>query len=421
MVKQYLKTSWRYLWKNKIFTFINITGISLGIFCVIIILLWINYETGFDKFHKNYNYLYRVVNNWGDEKDVCCPGALAKYLKDNFPEVENASTYSVSSNIKLTYKNESHWVTGGLADSTLFKMFSFPVVNGNAENIFPEPNSAVITHDMAKIFFGEENPLGKQMKMEFEDMEIDMNISGIIDKISENSSLQFDFLVSSAIAPPGYYSWTNNWPDVFIQMKKNTSFEELSKKITNSSKIHDPDAINTFELKPFSKEHLFYLNGGGLISYLRIFGLVAVIVLLMACFNYINLSTAQHMYRHKEIGIKKVLGSSKSIIQNQFIFEITIISLTAFFLALLGAKLFMPFLNHLLNKNINIELNPIVCLSLLGILMLTAFISGIYPAFYFTSLKPINALTSENGNRKGKKSTLRKMLVIMQFTFMLNL
>jgi putative ABC transport system permease protein len=417
MIKQYLKISWRYLVKNRIFTIINTIGLSLGMFCVIIILLWINYETGFDKFHKNYDHLYRVVNNWGDEKDVCCPGSLAKYLKDNFPEVENAATYSVSSNIKLTYKNESHWVTGGIADSSLFKMFSFPLAYGNTRNIFPEPNSAIITRDLAMTFFGQENPLGKQMTMEFEDMEIDMTISGIVDQIPENSSLQFDFLISSAIAPSGYYNWTNNWPDIFVQIEGNSPSDELSKKITDAAKIHDSNAINTFELKPFAQEHLYNLNGGGLINYVRIFSLIAIIVLLMACFNYINLSTAQQITRQKEIGLRKVLGSSKRFIQKQFMGEVFIISFTAFVIALLGAKLFMPLLNHLLNINTNFSLSPAICLSLLSVMILTAFVSGIYPALHLASLNPLNAIYSKNTIRQGKKITLRKVVVISQFTF----
>jgi len=417
MIKQYLKTSWRYLCKNGVFSFINITGLSLGMFCVIVISIWINYETGFDKFHKNYYHLYRVVNNWGDEKDVCCPGALAEYLKNNFPEVENATTYSISQNVKLTYENESHWVTGGVADSTFFSMFSFPMLYGNSRNIFPAPNSAIITRDMAKIYFGEENPLGKQMKMEIEDWEIEMTISGIVDNIPEKSSIQFDFLVSSVIAPPGYYKWTNNWPDVFVKLKENTSFSELSKKIADVAKMHDQEAINTFELKPFAQEHLYNLNGGGLINYVRIFGIIAVIILVIACFNYINLSTAQQTTRQKEIGIKKVLGSSKVFIQRQSMFEVSIITLTGFIIALVGTKLFLPFLNHLLNKNIFFELNPFIYASLLGVLILTAFISGIYPAFYTASLKPTFALYGKNGTRQGKKITLRKVLVITQFTF----
>lgn len=417
MIKQYLKTGWRNLYKNKTFSLINITGLALGMFCVIIILLWINYETGFNKFHNNYNDLYRVVNNWGDEKDVCCPGALAKYLKDNFPEVKNASTYSVSSNIKLTYQNESCWATGGIADSTFFNMFSFPMLNGNIENIFPAPNSAVITCDMAQKLFGKEDAIGKLVKMEFEDMQINMSISGIIDDIPENSSLQFDFLVSSAIAPPGYFIWTNNWPDIFVQLKETASYNELSKKIADAAKIHDPEAINTFELKPFANEHLYAINGSGLINYIRIFGLVAIVVLVIACFNYINLSTAQITERKKEIGIKKVLGSSKAIIQKQFMFEVAIISVIGFILAFGGVKLFLPFLNKLISKNIDFELTPFIFFSLLGAITITTIISGIYPSFHLATLKPVLILNNKSGAKQGKNISLRNILVVSQFAF----
>ena len=204
MIFDNLKTVWR---RNKKFTVINIFGLALGMFCVILISLWINYETGFDKFHSNYEKLYRVVNNWGDEKDACCPGALAMYMKNKFPDVKNACTYSVSPNIKLSCDEQKNWFTGGIADSSFFTMFSFHFLQGNKNNPFPGPNSTVITNETAKKLFGNTDPIGKQVKMEFEDMVLDLTVSGIIENAPKNSSLQFDFLVTSTVAPQGYFSW----------------------------------------------------------------------------------------------------------------------------------------------------------------------------------------------------------------------
>ena len=412
-----LKTSLRYLGKNKIFTFINILGLFLGMFCVIVISLWINYEKEFDRFHENYDQLYRVVNNWGDEKDVSCPGSLAGYLRNNYPEVVNATTYSVASNIKLSYTDESNWVRGGFADSTFFRMFSFPILYGDHNNIYPTPNSAVITQDMAEVFFGDENPMGKMMIIEYEDMEIEMEISGIIENVPENSSLQFDFLMSSAIAPEGYYIWTNNWPEVFVQLKENTPVSNFDGKITDLAKRHDPEAINTFELKQFRHEHLYSLGGGGLIRYVRIFGVIAFMVLLIACFNYINLSTARQSERQKDIGVKKVLGITKALIYKQSLFEVAVITLSALILAFLGVKLFLPFLNNLLNKNLVLELTPFISILSLSIIIFTVIVSGVYPAFYLGSLNPVCTLTGNSETGSDRKITLRKILVVCQFTF----
>lgn len=417
MLIQHLKTSWRNLLKYKAFSLINIIGLAVGIFCVVIIMLWINYEIGFDRFHKNYNQLYRVVNNWGGDKGTSCPGALAKYLIDNYPEVENAATYSVASGIKLSFENENHWVTGGIADSTFFRMFSFPLIHGNVKSIFPEPNSAVITRKIAQLYFGKEDPIGKLMEMQYEDMVIPLHISGIVENIPENSSFQFDFLLSSAIAPDGYYAWTNNWPEVFVQLRESVSYKELSNKIAGLAKKHDKQAINSFELRPFTKEHLYGINDGGLINYVRIFALIAIVVLLLACFNYINLSTSHMINRQKEIGIKKVLGASKMIIQKQFMLEVFLIALIGLNFAYVGAKILLPHLNNLLNKNLAIEFNPVIYLSLFGIVVITSFISGIYPSFYLASLSPVFTINSKNGNKQGKKAPLRNILVVIQFSF----
>jgi putative ABC transport system permease protein len=413
----YRRTIWRVILKNMAFTAINVLGLALGLFCAIIILLWINYESGFDKFHENYGQLFHVVNNWGNDKDNCCPGALAAYVKENYPEVKNASTYSVDSHLKLSFEQEKNWFAGGMADSSFFQMFSFPFIQGSESNPFPEPNSAVITSETAGILYGDANPSGKPIKMEYEDMVLDLIVAGVIEDIPENSSLKFDFLISSAMAPPGYFAWTNNWPDVFIQLEENSSASELGKQIKNLAKQHDKEAINSFELKAFKEEHLYSNNGGGLIVYMRVFGLIAVVILCIACFNYMNLSTAQMSDRQLEVAIKKTNGFSASMLRKQYMLEVSITSLLSFMIALMGIRMFLPLVNNILNKNIAFELNPWVIGVLLAIMLITIVLSGLYPAFYLASINPMAALKNLTMSGSRKQATLRQVLVISQFTF----
>ena len=165
----YLKSILRIILKNRAFSAINMLGLFLGMFSVIVVALWISYESGFDRFHSNYRQLYRVVNNWGNDKDVSCPGGLAAFAKENFPEVSDAATYSVSPGIKLTGENELGWFTGGIADSSFFSLFSFAFVEGSADQPFSGPNSVVISRATADALFPGRSPLDQLVMMEFED------------------------------------------------------------------------------------------------------------------------------------------------------------------------------------------------------------------------------------------------------------
>lgn len=412
----YVRSIWRIIFKNRAFSAINMLGLSLGLFSVILVALWISYESGFDRFHHNYRQIYRVVNNWGNDRDVSCPGALAAYAKENFPEVIEAATFSVGPGMKLSGENGRGWFTGGIADSSFFNLFSFAFVEGSSDEPFPGPNSVVITRATAEALFAGQNPLDQMIKMEYEDWELELVVSGIMEDIPVNSSLQFDFLFSSALGPPGYFVWTNNWPEIFLLLEEGSSVSALDAKIRDLAKQHDKEAINTFELKSFGKEHLYLLNGNGLIVYLRVFGIIAFVILCMACFNYINLSTAMMTDRQKEIGIKKAFGFSRPRLRKQYLTEAGILTVLAFLLALWATRLFLPLLNQLLRKHIEYHFHPVLILLLLGVVVITTLLSGLYPAFHLASINPLSALRKTNIVGNTKHISLRQVLVICQFT-----
>jgi len=431
MFRNYLKSGFRNLKRHKIYSFINIFGLAVGMACAIIILLWIQDELSYDRFHENANDIYRVVEKWqysSGEMDYnrVTPGPLAPVLKADYPEIILSTRYFGSfEKWQLTYDEKSYLSPGGSVDNDFFSIFTFPFVKGNPQTAFPKPHSMVITEDLAKKLFGDDDPLGEIIHLEQRTFEI----TGILENIPRNSHLRFDFLIPCEVFSSYMEAWTNNNCYTYVLLQKNQSHKKLSEKIAGVIQKNSPTSTETLYLQPLNQIHLYALEGGGLISYVYIFSALAFFILLIACINFMNLSTARSAKRFKEIGIKKVVGSSRLQLIKQFLSESTLFSLVAFACAVVLVELLLPVINSMLGMQLKMHFSGGLFLSLAGIAILTGILSGSYPAFFLSSFHPVAVLKGhlsltpfrQRGTRKdssgfSRGSTFRRILVVTQFS-----
>jgi len=430
MFKNYIKITLRNIRKNVIHSFINISGLSIGLACSLIIMLWVQHELSYDRFHKNADRLYRVVYS-SDDGDVYgryLPGPLATYLREHFPAINNTTAFK-SLETKISFDKKGFSSIGSYVDPSFFSMFSFPFEQGAPKTALSDPSSVVITKDLAAKLFGQDDPIGKIVSYYsgYSD-DIPLTVTGILKDIPQNSHLQFDFLVSFEIA----YNWMKTWGNknvfAYVLLEKNIIPEEVNQKISGVLKAHKYDSNLNLHLQPIKRIHLHALGGGGRITYVYIFSMMALLVLIIACINFMNLSTAQSEQRFKEIGIKKVVGSSRFQLTIQFLCESMILSLLSLILAVFIAVLFLPSLNSMLGIQIDFKYTPNLFLNMIGIALFAGVVSGSYPAFFLSSFHPVPLLKGnipffELYRHKGKitegksRSPLfRKTLVIIQFT-----
>lgn len=431
MLVNNLKFAFRNLKRHKIYSFINIFGLAVGMACAILILLWIQDELSYDKFHEKANDIYRVVEKWrysSGEMDYnrVTPGPLAPVLKADYPEIIHSTRfYGGFEKWQLTSDEKSYLCPGGAVDPDFFSIFTFPFVRGNPQTAFSKPHSIVLTEDLAEKIFGDNEPLGETIQLEYRTFEV----TAIIENIPRNSHLQFDFLIPCEIFSSLKEDWTSNNCYTYVLLQKKYSHKELSEKIAGVIQKHSPTSIETLYLQPLNQIHLYALEGGGLITYLYIFSAMAFFILLIACINFMNLSTARSAKRFKEVGIKKVLGSSRLQLIKQFLSESILLSFVAFACAVILVEILLPVVNSTLGIQLKMHYSGGLFLSLIGIAIITGIISGSYPAFFLSSFNPVAVLKGhlsmipfrQRGNKKdsrgfSRRSAFRKTLVVTQFS-----
>ena len=443
MIRNYLKTGWRNIIKNKGTFAVNITGLALGIASCIMIMLYVADELSYDRFNKKADQIARVVfraNVNGEamnEAVVMAP--VAQTLKNDLPEVIDATRIAKSYNNRLE-SNGSYYGQSNLAyvDPNFFNVFTLPIIRGDQKTPLDKPNSVVISETLAKSLFGNSDPIGKTITVTNRDQQL--NVSGVMKDIPKNSHFHFDLLVSTlGYAQAKKTSWMQSDFFTYLLLKKGTEISSVEARLPAITKKYmGPqmmDAIGTsyedFQkdnslglfLQPLTDIHLYSdfsdsttLEQGGDIKYVYIFSAVALFMLVIACINFMNLATASASKRSKEVGIRKVLGSNKKQLIYQFLSEAFIAALIATILATVLFALTLPWFNQLAGKTIEFSslLKPVYILSLLGLILLITILAGSYPAFYLSSFNPLNALKSKfSGN--GKSSGIRSGLVIFQF------
>lgn len=425
MFKNYLKIALRNILKKKGLSFLNIAGLAAGIVCCILLLLWVWDELSYDKFHEHADELYRVVSCKQKEVEhygAVTPPILAGRLKNEFPEVINSSRLSTSGKLLFSYKDKSFYESRGiLADQSFFEIFSFPFIKGNPTMAFTELRSIVISEDLALKYFGSEDPIGKIITL---NKRADYKVTGVIKNVPYNSHLQFDYVRSFRLFSEfgrNLNSWTDNSFYTYVQLQKKTSPSEVNKKLKEIMYKEDPQHY-LYWLQPLTRIHLsskyaFDLEGHGNIIYIYIFSAAALFILLIACINFMNLTTAKSGSRAMEVGMRKVVGACKSDIIKQFYLECFLLSLVSLLLALLLVYLLLPVFNILSGKDL--YFNPFADLrvisGLIGIVLLTGSVSGGYPALLLSSFQPIKVI---KGTLKAgvKGSLFRKILVVTQFS-----
>jgi len=425
MFKNYFIMTLRNIRKHKLHSVINIVGLSIGMAVCLLIFLWIQDEFGYDQFHANKAEIAQVYSQmlYSSGESQISMGSyypLAKVLKEECPEVRDAVRYESASELLLSHGDKQFTNdTVGLADSSFFNIFSFPFIQGNPATALADNYSVVLTEKMAQKYFGSEDPIGKTLTL---DNEVDFQVTGIMEDVPAQSSLQFDCIVPYLIKfAPNFKEpehWGGNPLNTYVLLHKDIDQSEVEQKISAIVEKHAQweTAKVTFHLHPLTKKHLHSPQGGGLIQALTIFSAIALFVLLIACINYMNLSTAKATTRAKEVGIRKVIGARKTDLVRQFIGESLMISLITLLIAVALMAAFLPTFNEFLGKQLSLHLllKPGIALGFLGIALFTGALAGAYPALYLSAFQPGNIL--KGLIRSGTKSSLRKVLVVVQFS-----
>jgi putative ABC transport system permease protein len=425
MLASYCKLALRIMKKHKVYSFINIAGLVAGMTCTIFILIWIQDEISYDKFHEHAGSLYLVGTQTqnGDETNVepGSPPALAPALKAEYAEVVNASRLQAGTiSVVIRYENKIYRENIRLADPAFLEMFTYPLIKGDIKTALAFPHNIVLTERMAEKYFGDDNPVGKVLRV---DNSADFIVSGVLQNVPDNSIIRFEFLaplsyILERVDRPDYLSTWHNYSFLtFVQLQENAHMDEVNQQIEGRIQKGNPDSTGTSFLCPYTRLYLYGLNGrGGRITQVRLFGLVAFLILLVACINFVNLTTARSAIRAKEVGLRKVIGANRKSLVGQFYAESFVLSFLSAVIAIgIVAVLLQPF-NNLVDKSLtagSLFQLPLM-LQCLAVAVLTGLLSGFYPALVLSSFQPgyIFRGTLSVG---GRKAYLRRVLVVLQF------
>ena len=434
MIKSYILIAWRNLLKNQTLSVINICGLAVGMTFTLLISLWVQREVSFDGFHQEkerIGMLMRHVESNGQKRtQPDLPLPLYDELVTGYPEIENITRLDGGEVHNLRVGENIVVKNGFYADPGFLKMFTFPLRAGKIETALNDPASIVMTSSLAKMLFGDEDPMGQLVTL---DLQHALVVTGVLEDIPENSSLTFNFLVPFEFniqANPWVKRerprWGNNFVRTLVELKTGATMEKFSSNIRQLIKTKsDYDKAGLLFAHPFSKLHLYddfdeWVNTGGRIEYVRLFGIVGVLVLLIACINFMNLATARSEKRIKEVGIRKAIGSQRKQLIVQFLCESLLTVLIAFCFSVMMANLTLPFVQGLGFGTLSLE-NALVSGGawlfggVFAACIITGLLAGSYPAFYLSSFIPVKALKGPARAGTGAVVT-RKVMVVMQFT-----
>lgn len=428
MLKNYFSVAIRNFLRQGFFSFLNVAGLAVGLACTFVIYLWINDEISKDKFHADINRIHHVVLNLNNPEGTITwqstPGPLAEAIKTGIPEIEYVAPVANDGSRLFKYKELTFLPNGYFTDPDFFKIFSYKIIAGDASNPLPNPSSIVLTNSLAKKLFGNEDPIGKIVNVRSEN---DLMVTAIMEDITDESSLQFEFIAHFDVHKKyRQQDWGNSdYPLYFKFRDADFNVKETQQKINDHVasilELNDEDKKRlTYYIQPFADRYLYssFENGfpvSGRIKYVQIFSVVALFILLVACINFMNMATARAAVRHKEIGVRKSIGAQRSSLTLQFIGESILVSALSMLLAIGIAEISLPIFNTLVDKQISIHyLQPEYYLPIIIIVLLTGILAGAYPALILSGVNPISALKGVSGSVT-KGVFLRKALVVFQF------
>ncbi|SFN24243.1 ABC-type antimicrobial peptide transport system, permease component [Chitinophaga sp. YR627] len=427
MFKNYIKIAWRNLMKDRQFTVLNLIGLSTGLICAILIYLWINDEVHMDKFHEKDAQLYQVMTNVetsaGIQTMAATPGILARTLKEDMPEVEYAANVIYpfwSGETVLSTKEQKIKAIGYYAEKDYFSMFSYPLLQGNKEQVLADKQSIVISKSLAlKLFHTTENIVGRAIEWE---PGVTLQVSGMFEDLPAASSAKFDYVLPYERYLDNYSylrEWGNLDPSTYVVLKPGTDISQFNRKIAGFVKTKNKDVNLPLFTRRYSAAYLYnrYENGvlsGGRIEYVRMFSIIALFILIIASINFMNLSTAKASKRMKEVGIRKVVGAGRRLLVFQYLGESVLITFMSLGLTLILLPFLLPAFNAITGKQIGLYADPFLIVAILSITVFTGLLAGIYPAFYLSGFNPVAILKGKLKSSIGE-IWVRKGLVIFQF------
>jgi len=429
MFKNYLTIAFRNLRRQKIYSLINISGLALGMTAFLIIAVWVWHEISYDRFHEHAGRIYRVAEkrHFPDQVRLSnrTPGPLSTALKENFPEIKSVARVAWTGERVLRYQDKIHYENDILTvDPDFLRIFTFPMVVGDRAKALDDPYSVVVTESAAAKYFGNEDPLGKVLNL---DNRFDLTVTAVVENVPENSHLQFGMLVPFEMVERlgwNIRTWGFSVALTYLHLGDQVDVQAFEEKIAGSVKEYDEDTNIELFLQPLTRIHLFTNitnpDAQGRIQYLLIFSMVGILVLFMACFNFMNLTTARSEYRAKEIGLRKVVGAARKHLVRQFLAEAVFLAFAALLITVLLIQLFLPVFNKITGESVSISnfANVWIFLFVIGITLLVGLFSGSYPALVLSSFQPVKVLQGGLSSRY-KGSVLRKILVLVQMSISL--
>lgn len=426
MLKNYFIVAWRNLRRNKFFSLINISGLTIGMAAAILILLWLENEITFDRFHEKGDRIYQAWNRAVFSNKLQCwnstPKVLAQAVQKDLPEVEKVCRVNWTSDYLMSVGDKRLSATGNAVDSTFLQLFTFPLIQGDPVTALNDPASIVITENLAHKLFGSENAMGKVIRL---DNQVNYKVSAIAKDPPNNTRFNFEYLLPWAEVKrlSNDASWGNNSVITYVMLKENASVESAQGKLKNIRKRYSKeDADGEIFLYPQNRVHLYGrfeegIEKGGKIEYVRMFAVIAGFILLIACINFMNLSTARSERRAREVGIRKAVGAQKGALIRQFISESVLLALISMTCAVLIVQFTLPAYSTLTGKKLFLDYGSFYfwgCALLFT--FFTGLLAGSYPAFFLSSFKPARVL---KGTLQAGKTMIapRKVLVVVQFSF----
>nr|NQU89306.1 ABC transporter permease [Bacteroidota bacterium] len=427
MFRNYLKTAFRNTVRQKGYAVINMLGLSIGLAATILIMLWVVNELSFNRNNENYHNIYRMVQQQmytsGPLTTPCMPGPLAADLKKDFPEfIDVFRFYEISGVINIGDKRFADYIQ--MADSGLFNVFSFNFLQGSPETAL-QPYTAILSEKGVEKYFGDEDPMGKVIKL---NDEISFRVNGVIENPPENSSFDKElFLPFHHLEDIGFtldrYGWNTYY--IYVQLPGNVDYKDVNEKIKHYMReVREDDELQVeMFLFPLGSERLYSFAGEPRqITNIYIFSIIASFILLIACINFMNLSTARASKRGREIGLRKVVGAHRRQLIYQFISESLLMAFLALIVAVILVHLLLPVFNDLTAKDLSLNiLDPKILLSLVGIALITGLIAGSYPALYLAAQNPLKTIRQSTSGGISGNPWFRRSLVVFQFVLSIGL
>lgn len=428
MLKNYLTVALRNFLRQRLFSFVNVVGLSAGLACSMFIYLWVSDEINKDQFHTDADRIYHVVTNLHNPEGTITwpvtPGPLADEIKNNIPEIEYVTPIANDGPRLVQVEEKSYLPDGYFTYPEFFKIFSYKIIEGDASNPLANPSSIVLTKSLAQKLFGNESPIGKSLTLRVDN---DLTVTAVMEDVPSASSLQFEFIahfdVHKKYRPQ---DWSNSDYPLFLKFRDKSfdagqTQEKINNHIAKVLELGEEDSKRLqYYLQPFADRYLYshFENGlpdGGRIKYVQIFSVVAIFILVVACINFMNLATARATIRNKEIGVRKVIGAQRWILVTQFITESILIAAMAMVIAVFVVEITLPFFNTLVSKQIVIQYtHPSFYVPAIIIVLFTGVLAGSYPAFVLSKVNPVNALKGTAVSAT-QGASLRKALVVFQF------